>query len=142
MLGNSPFEGNLEPPGMSYQMAFGGDKCYKDEWWDPMLRAQLVLAEFATKSWRSATVEAPDNSDQNLGVQIEELLAKRAMRPRRNAEIVAQVNSFVDYWYGLLGVDSVSRPQTATMVQVGIAVGEMVVMYWKNVHKRIRPVLL
>jgi hypothetical protein len=122
-------------------MTTPGLRGFPDEWWSPQLRSQLVLADFTeTANWRSKTrLDPPDDSPAVLKVEIEALLSKASRRGTRQGEILAQSNSFVDYWYRLLMADQHRRPATVTLIQVGIAVGGMVALYWKNQHKRMRP---
>ena len=112
-----------------------------DEWWDPQLRAQLVLADFLQLTkWRTCTkLPEPPNSNEVLKVEIEGLLSKASRRSTRQDEIVAQSDTFVDYWYRLLMADQHRRPATVTLIQIGIAVGGTMALYWKNKYKRMRP---
>ena len=55
------------------------------------------------------------------------------------SEILAQAYSFTDYWNRLLMADNGRRPYTATLVQIGIIVGQLVGIYWKDQFKRMRP---
>ena len=113
---------------------------FRDEWWDPALRAQLVVAEFGAKGWRDVKLPEPDNSEANLRVQVQSLLAlRRRARGRRQAEILGQAADFVAYFHKLLGTGDRRRPATAGLVAAGVAVGHMVGMYWKNRWKRMRP---
>jgi membrane-associated phospholipid phosphatase len=117
---------------------------YPIDWWDPMLRAQLVLGEFGATCWpglqRSIKVNAPDNGEANMRPMIEALRDYRArLRDRRRDEIVGQVDALAEYFYQLLGCDG-RRNATATLVQVGIAVGQMVGMFFKAKFARPRPV--
>jgi hypothetical protein len=74
-----------------------------------------------------------------VSAQIKALLDKRALRPARLAEIISQADSFVDIWYQTLMADSGRRPYTATLDQAGIAIGQMVGMYWKFQYAKARP---
>lgn len=113
---------------------------FRDEWWDPALRAQMVVAEFGGTKWRGVKLPGPDNSEANLQVQVQSLLAlRRRARGRRQAEILAQAADFVAYFHKLLGTGDRRRPATAGLVEAGVAVGHMVGMYWKNEWKRMRP---
>jgi membrane-associated phospholipid phosphatase len=114
---------------------------FPDQWWSPMLRAQLVQAEFAKQSdWNNKQDLPPPPSDPAvLRAEIEGLLAKASARMVRLTEITAQSDSFVDYWCRLLMCDNNRRPLTVTLIQIGVAVGGMVALYWKDKYKRLRP---
>lgn len=117
-----------------------GQYGYPDRWWSPMLRAQVVMGEFADKGGlRAVTLAAPNNDPAQMADEIFKLAQKFAHRELRLPEIIAQSDSFVDYWYQLLMADNGRRPNTATLVQVGVAVGGLVAMYQKDKHKRLRP---
>ncbi len=115
---------------------------FPDAWWDPALRAQLVLAAFGKFNWETGIrLEPPDNSAENLRFLMEDLIKKRnTMRSLRFYEILGQANALDDCWNQLLGAINGHRPHVAQLVQIGIAVGQMVGMHFKNEHKRMRPI--
>ena len=113
---------------------------FEDRWWDPGLRAQLILAELASSSgWRNVIPDPPQDDEEQIRAQIKALLDKRSLRTTRLPEIIAQADLFVDIWYQTLMADAGRRPYTATLVQVGVAFGQMVGMFWKNWYKKARP---
>lgn len=77
-----------------------GQYGYPDRWWSPMLRAQVVMGEFADKGGlRAVTLAAPNNDPAQMADEIFKLAQKFAHRELRLPEIIAQSDSFVDYWY-------------------------------------------
>jgi hypothetical protein len=135
-----PMDGVLEEAGPGRQQefrTFTGMEFPKSAW-DPRLVAQVVLADFGTRNWQSIRVPPP-NPD-NLQAEIDALLEMRSLRPSRLPEIVAQAQNLEMYWANLLMVGPLGRPNTATLIAIGIAIGQMVGMYWKREHNRARPV--
>jgi acid phosphatase (class A) len=114
---------------------------FPDDAWDPQLRAQVVLAEFGSKDWvTQAPLDAPNDSAMTLNTEIGDLLKLRSLRLCRGAEIVAQAQNLEMYWANLLMVGPLGRRNTATLIAIGITVGQMVGMYWKHKYGRARPI--
>jgi len=67
------------------------------------------------------------------------VLQQRVYRPARLAEIVAQGQNLELYWSNLLMIGP-ARRHTTTLVTLAMEVGHIVGMYWKDKHKRARPV--
>lgn len=134
-----PMGGILEDPvDAGSFMTFTGGK-FRDAQWDPHLLAQVVLADFGGSGWQSKVTVDPPNYGDEFG-EINVLLKKRGQRASRGAEIVAQALNLELYWADLLMVGAYGRQNTAALIAVGIAVGQMVGMHFKHLHKRARPV--
>jgi len=150
-VGSSPMVTRLGEGTKTNKLLVHWNGSFRDEWWSPRLAAQLVLADFAAKDWRArTTIVAPDQLTKDDGTlvvqggfkaQVEAIDLKRAGpgREERLAEIIAQADSFVDYWYRLLFAEIGRRPYTAQLIQVGVAVGEMAALHWKWHFKQARP---
>ena len=113
--------------------------------WHPWYLAQAVMAEFAYETWKdtvaSADPGAPDNSPDKLQEEMKRLLwLAGTERPRRMAEIIKQAEDARPYWANVLGSNPVARPATWTLVEIGMAVGQMVGMHFKYKYQRPRPV--
>lgn len=132
---------------------------FPDEAWHPSFRAQTILAEFAATKWPALLKDsgfAPDpkvildgknykytvtNSfDDIVEDEIKDLLALAASRrPVRLAEIVAQADDARPYWSDMLLAGPAIRPYIWTLVETGLAVGQMVAMHFKAQYSRARP---
>ena len=139
-----PLDGILEeleqanPAGQFFTFA---GATFPNDAWDPQLRAQVVLAEFGSKDWvNQAPLDGPNDSAINLNTEIGDMLKLRSFRLCRGAEIVAQAQNLEMYWANLLMVGPLGRRHTATLIAIGITVGQMVGMYWKHKYARARPV--
>jgi len=125
------------------------DVSYPAARWDPLLRAQLVIGEFGEspegrKDWRSEIrLTKWSDADEVIEAEINELvrLAKIERRPWIN-EILAQSGDSSGYFINMLMADRNGRPATFALIQVAFSIGQMVVMHFKHLHQRARPVQL
>jgi acid phosphatase (class A) len=121
-------------------LMFGGIR-FPDAAWDPALRAQVVLADFGACAWKDTVPgDFPAEHSAETRAEIEVLLQMRALRPARLPEIVMQASNIQLYWHDMLMVGLHGRPNTSTVIEIAMAVGHMVGMYWKFHFKRARPV--
>ena len=63
---------------------------YPERAWDPVLRAQLILGDFAATRWQQIRVPVPSLDPEDLMPQISILIAPRPSRAERMGEIVEQ----------------------------------------------------
>jgi hypothetical protein len=139
-LGSVPLDGVLAEPSPSLRFRLFENARFPESAWDPALRAQIILAEFGGKDWQG--VKVPDREDgdpMKLRQWIEVLLEQRQERPGRLPEILVQAENLELYWQNMLMVGS-GRPYTATLIEIAMAVGHMVGIYWKAKWMRPRPV--
>ncbi len=140
-----PFDGVLDRPetlddadGDAFGLLTGGR--FALEAWDAALRAQPILAEFAANAaWMKCEFAPPDDRPATLRDEVDALLSLREQRQERLAEIVAQAEEPQVYWASLLQCGRGARPETAVLVATGMAVGQLVGMYWKYRYQRARP---
>ncbi len=101
--------------------------------------AQVVLAEFGATGWQGTELPDRDDDPRKLREGIEVLLEQRRERPGRLPEILVQAENLELYWRNMLMVGR-GRPYTATLIEIAVAVGHMVGIYWKARYMRPRPV--
>ncbi len=113
-----PMNELLQPPhpptttGM-YPIVVGGR--FPDLGWDPALRAQVVLAEFAATDWRERLDPGPpDDTPASLLDEITSMISPPMLlqRGRRLAEIIAQAEDATLYWTDMLMLTVSARPWT------------------------------
>jgi hypothetical protein len=131
-----PFEGSLDLETGTYQRLVV--QAFPPRAWAPQHRAQLLLAEFASRTWFDETVGRPPT--EPLQEEIRQLLADVYLRNARLPEIVAQSDDFSPYWANMLMVTPGSRPATWLMITTMMLVGTLVAMKYKNLHMHPRPV--
>jgi membrane-associated phospholipid phosphatase len=134
-----PMDGILAETSAEPFFTFTGAK-FPESSWDPHLRAQVILAEFGKTNWRDYPPPNPPKQAVEIAADITAVFQWRVERPNRTAEIIAQAQNLELYWSDMLMVGPVGRPYTATLIAVGMAVGQMVGMHWKHHFKRARPV--
>ena len=133
----------------------------------PVFLAQAVLAEFGEMWWKAPGSDiklrqenTPDSDidptkgrltaflkkvtgDENLPTVEDELklliYLGATERPRRLPEIVAQAADVRPYWNSMLGASLLSSPAVCTLIEIGLAVGQMVAMHYKYKYNRMRP---
>ncbi|MBN8875473.1 MAG: hypothetical protein J0H67_21760 [Rhodospirillales bacterium] len=137
---SEPLDANVTTPGWPI-LPF---KAFPEPAWDPVLRAQLLLAEFAATPWQSkVSLPPPDTTPQMLQSEIDDLIVKqRTLRGERNSEILAQSQDLTQYWADLLMVTPAAKPATWELLSGAMAIGHMVGMVFKAKFNRARPVQL
>jgi hypothetical protein len=140
-LGSVPLDGVLAEPSPDSGFYLFTNARFPEYAWDPALRAQVVLAEFGAKGkgWWGAELPDRDDGPMRLREGIEVLLEQRQERPGRLPEILVQAENLELYWRNMLMVGR-GRPYTATLIEIAMAVGHMVGIYWKARYARPRPV--
>jgi hypothetical protein len=136
--------------------------------WDPTLYALQLLQDFVAVDWAAAvgsdwkdiipfpppppaTANDPylgwypnrPNHRAFIRHDLEEL--RNLMendRQRYLPEIVAQADSAIVYFLGMLGITQSSRPNTFRLIHAALRIGEWVGMYVKNQYLRVRPSVL
>jgi membrane-associated phospholipid phosphatase len=136
--------------------------------WDPTLYALQLLQDFVAVDWAAAvgsdwkdiipfpppppaTANDPylgwypnrPNHRAFIRHELEEL--RNLMendRQRYLPEIVAQADSAIVYFLGMLGITQSSRPNTFRLIHAALRIGEWVGMYVKNQYLRVRPSVL
>jgi hypothetical protein len=131
-----PFDGSLDLESGQYQMLSA--KRFPDSAWDPGLRAQLLLAKFASRPWFDPTVVKPPRT--SLADEVRQLVADVPLRNARLPEIIAQSDDFTPYWCNLLMVTPGSRPSTWLMLLTMLQIGTLVAMRYKAEFNSPRPV--
>lgn len=131
------------PPAVSglYPIVVGGK--FPDMGWDPGLRAQVALAEFAETAWRRDADPGPPDDDPDALVQeIKFMMSPPVLlhRNRRMAEIIAQAQDASVYWTDMLMLTPAARPWTCLLLRIAQLVGQMVAMHFKHKYMRARPV--
>src|SRR5690348_3706406 len=140
-----PMNELLQPPhpptttGM-FPIVVGGH--FPELGWDPALRAQVVLAEFAASDWQSVDPGPPDDSPDFLLREITAMVSPAMLlqRNRRLAEIIAQAEDASIYWADMLMLTVSARPWTCCLIAIGQAIGQLVAMHFKYKYMRARPV--
>ncbi len=118
----------------------GGEGGFPPGWWSPVLRAQLILAEFARTAWAEVPFASTVPNDVNVARgEIGSLLGDWSLRPERQAEIFAQSADFSGAFIDLLQAGGGRRPATETLVHAAIAIGGMAALHWKWRFQRARP---
>jgi acid phosphatase (class A) len=109
--------------------------------WDPSLRAQILVAEFAELRWWNDTLisRTPVPPVPTQG-EIAEMVDNIQLRDERYAEIVGQAEDFTLYWANLLMAGPGSRPSTWLMILALTQIGTLVGMRYKFLYQRPRPV--
>ena len=114
---------------------------FPDRGWDPVLRAQLLLEEFARLDWRTMIQHSPPpSSDGDIRGEIDALILLKKKRDERWNEIVLQDQSMSLYWSSVFHITARNRPASWTLISAAMAIGHMVGRYFKNEYKRPRPV--
>lgn len=113
---------------------------FPDRNWDPEWKCWLAVADFAATDWRArVNVDPPPDMDATLR-EIEGLLNDaRNERQEMLAEIIAQHDDFVSYFDQLLMAGPATHPETALLVTIAVAVGQLVVVDLKAQFSRARP---
>jgi acid phosphatase (class A) len=151
-----PMAGALEPLDvLSPQWPLIKATTFPKASWDPVLRAQLILAEFAQLPWRNDLAPVAEQAAQlwrspgegadpirweSVEAEINNLLELRMQRAARMGEIVAQAQDLTGYWADLLMTTPTSRPATWTVISGAMAIGHIVAMHFKYKYNRPRPV--
>jgi hypothetical protein len=100
--------------------------------WAPVLRAQVLVAEFAATEWRDVDIPPPSYDPDDLLDEIMTLLKLRDLRGGRIGEIVAQAQDFTNYFADVLMIAPASHPACWAILCACEAIGQMVGMYYKN----------
>jgi Papain family cysteine protease len=109
--------------------------------WAPVLRAQLIVAEFGMADWRCVDIPAPTYDADDLRDEILTLITLRDQRASRLGEIVAQAQDFTNYFADVLMISPASHPASWALLCAGEAIGQTVGMFYKNIWAdRPRPV--
>jgi acid phosphatase (class A) len=109
----------------------------------PDVRAAVALGEFGATDWRTAVskkVLKPDDSEARLQAEVKALLALVPKRAARKDEILAQMADVTTPFMRVLMAEGPGRPGIQALAVTGVVIGTMVSMYWKDEHKRARPV--
>jgi membrane-associated phospholipid phosphatase len=108
--------------------------------WSPSWSAALLLQEFASLPW-SGTVACPaPAAPGTLGGEIKDLIrAAEDERADAMGEILGQSQEFVTDFVAALGIAPNSYPATTRLLYAAEAIGAMVAMHFKEIHKRPRP---
>jgi hypothetical protein len=136
-----PMGGPMYSPSGPYTIVTGAK--FPDLGWDPALRAQVILAEFAAAGWQSQVDPGPPrDAPADLVAEISSMaeLANTNLRERRLAEIIAQAQDASIYWTDMLMLTPAARPWTCCLIAAAQAVGQMVAMHFKYKYMRQRPV--
>jgi hypothetical protein len=141
-----PMNELLQPPHPptatgKYPIVVGGH--FPDLGWDPALRAQVVLAEFAATDWQGQLDPGPpDDTPASLLDEITSMISPPMLlqRSRRLAEIIAQAEDATLYWTDMLMLTVSARPWTCCLIAIGQTVGQLVAMHFKYKYMRARPV--
>jgi acid phosphatase (class A) len=111
--------------------------------WHPAFLAQAVMAEFSVSEWKGVAdtpFPPPNNDKPELEKEIKQLLyLAGTVRQRRMGEIIAQAADVRPYWNSLIGASLTGTPAACTLIEVGLAVGQMVAMHFKYKFNRQRP---
>src|SRR5205814_5902365 len=71
--------------------------------------------------------------------EIHELIELIEYRPGIMAEALAQKDSILAYWQGLLMFNGKSHPKTTGLIEVARCIGQFQVMHYKWIYQRMRP---
>lgn len=117
--------------------------------WDPAYYQLVLLAEFAQNWTPQASVTAHLETmlstaltDAHHAAERRDLFRAIEFRAGVQSEVLAQMDSFDAYFRGALGYAASSYPCTDYLVQGAMRIGELVVMYYKNLFQRPRPLQL
>lgn len=120
--------------------------------WDAELRSYFYLNEFAlaNRTWRqdlidelrNKNIQSPDTLlEAVLSPLVTEMIDAAWEREDRFAEILHQhgAEGAINYWMGMLMLDSGRYPKTHLLIRVARRIGEMVAMVLKDHYKCPRP---
>ena len=129
---------------------------YREDQWDPPLRAVSAAAEFCNKreDWYKIDKVSPHaggdsvadlankwRTNQNSVVgeinALKQLMADD--RARYMPEILAQINGAPGYFVSLLGLNSSRQPWTSALITYSLRIGEFVAIHFKRKYRRVRP---
>jgi hypothetical protein len=103
---------------------------------------QFTRAQLLTKGW----LTEPDHLrwqtefDPFIKSEIHELIdLMEDDRDRYLAEINAQADGLAAYFISFLDIDSERRPWTIELIRCGLAIGNILYMYYKQYFRRVRP---
>jgi hypothetical protein len=116
------------------------DARYPGQAWDPVLRAQLLLADFAAQPWQAIDVPEPSGDPDDITQQITVLIVLRALRAERIGEIVEQARDFTQYFANVLMINPKSYPNCWTLMAAAQAIGHMIGMHFKDKYNFPRPI--
>ena len=116
-------------------------KAWPELYWDPAMRAHLILLEIVAQSnWKDIADNVQPHDDSQTQAEINDLIDKVKLRPERREEILEQANvSMVPTFTRSLMISPVSHPYTMQLIQIAIVVGRTMVMYAKQRFLRPRP---
>ena len=113
--------------------------------WTPDNQSVAAVSQFAaSRGWTELGPELDAlrprrNGDDRLAKEIGMLLELASFRDGVLSEALAQRNGIVPYFQGLVGFTDASHPRTKVLCDLGLAIGEFVVMHYKAIFVRSRP---
>lgn len=108
-------------------------------YWDPVLRANLLLLEFIKTDWEKRIVLPPPPNGKKVYEEISYLHSLVTLRTERQEEIKAQADySFLPFFFPLLMMHQYSHPATYEMANFAYGLGPLV-FYYKARFNRARP---
>jgi hypothetical protein len=136
----APGQGDGNSVTLAFSVLKVADDGYPASAWDPMLRAQIVLAELGATDW-TTTIQVPKfYGSESLTAEIQELFSHvGGTRQSRLQEIIAQAQGASGYFGDLLMLSSGGRKATRCLIATAFTVGQMVGMYFKSRFMRPRP---
>ena len=114
--------------------------------WDPAWHQIVLLTEFARAWSPTPAMDAALNGilsaalvSANQDKEKRELIALMEFRDNVMNEVVAQMNSFEDYFQGALSYSRATHPCTHLLYLGAVRSAEFAVMHYKNKFQRARP---
>lgn len=112
---------------------------FPHNYWDPVLRANLLLLEFLKSDWERRIVVAAPPTAKDSSEEIRYLHSLIPSRAERQEEIKAQADySFLPFFFPILMMHQYSHPATYEMMNFAYGLGP-VVFYYKARFNRARP---
>lgn len=117
---------------------------FPDGAWDPLLRAATIAMALAGRlNWttmQSVLDAEKAKFEKEIEKQLQQLWYKKIHeREERDQEVRAQAGDFTTYFADILGTSPASRPNTWTLVLVGLQLAGLITARFKLHYKMPRP---
>ena len=113
-------------------------KLWLTYWW-----SWMVMSQFSRLDWvNKLTMPGPPDEATTMDELATLATYARLERNDALAEILAQNNETISWFCAALAIDPVSHPATHRMISGASMIGTFVVVHFKNVYQRPRPVEL
>jgi len=110
-----------------------------------LTEAQLLAAAWLKNTdldWKSGSVNSPSDALAWTAIngELDELVdLMENDRDRYMAEALEQADGIPRYFMQLMAMDAGRKPWTFELIRTGLAIGNLVYMYYKGQYRRVRP---